>query len=188
MQTVRGLQKPLLSHSESAIQAIPAGHAVIQWAAVHASWMYNRYYVHSSLRTTPFQSLFGRSCRRKIVTFGQTVLDCIPKPTNTNMNRISTDGQSVVRTKAIRRIADEWDATLVLGMDVTPSQVFGYRQIRRSKQLFLLVHQVLRTLMKMQKQTRLCVRGLLPFSYDMEIPSDQLLQSMQLAVLSQMNV
>ena len=39
----------------------------------------------------------------------------------------------VVRTKAIRRIGDEWDATLVLGMDVTPSQVFGHRQIRRKQ-------------------------------------------------------
>ena len=49
------------------------------------------------------------------------------------MDFISTDGQSVVRTNAMRRIGDEWDATLVLGMDVTPSQVFGHRQIRRKQ-------------------------------------------------------
>ena len=149
VQTVRGLQKTLLSHLESAIQAtIPAGHPVIQWAAMHASWIYNRYHVHSSLRTTPFQSLFGRPYRGKIVAFGQTVFGLDPKADkyrpawirgawlgkdSSDMDLISTDGQNVVRTKAIRRIGDEWDATLVLGMDVTPSQVFGHRQIRRKQ-------------------------------------------------------
>ena len=132
VQTVRGLQKTLLSHLESAIQAtIPAGHPVIQWAAMHASWLYNRYHVHSSLRTTPFQSLFGRPYRGKIVAFGQNVFGLDPKADkyrpawirgawlgkdSSDMDLISTDGQSVVRTKAIRRIGDEWDATLVLGM------------------------------------------------------------------------
>ena len=149
VQTVRGLQKTLLSHLESAIQAtIPAGHPVIQWAAMHASWIYNRYHVHSSLRTTPFQSLFGRPYRGKIVAFGQTVFGLDPKAgkyrpawirgawlgkDSSDMDLISTDGQSVVRTKTIRRIGDEWDVTLVLGMDVTPSQVFGHRQIRRKQ-------------------------------------------------------
>ena len=38
------------------------------------------------------------------------------------------DGHGVIRTKAVRRIGEEWDATLVLGLDTIPSQVFGHRQ------------------------------------------------------------
>eukprot|EP00435_Cladocopium_sp_Y103_P072800 s475_g41.t1 len=47
-----------------------------------------------------------------------------------DMDLISTDGSSVVRAKAVRRIGDEWDASLVLGVDLIPSQVFGHRQGR----------------------------------------------------------
>ena len=82
------------------------------------------------------------------MAFGQTVFGLDPKADkyrpawirgawlgkdSSDMDLISADGQSVVRTKAIRRIGDEWDATLVLGMDVTPSQVSGHRQIRRKQ-------------------------------------------------------
>ena len=35
-----------------------------------------------------------------------------------------SDGQGVVRTKAVRRIGEEWDAALVLGVEIMPSQVF----------------------------------------------------------------
>ena len=46
---------------------------------------------------------------------------------STDMGLLTTDGQSVIRTKAVRRIGEEWDATLVLGVEITPSQVLGYR-------------------------------------------------------------
>ena len=37
VQTIRGLPKTLICHLELAVQAsIPAGHAMIQWAAMHA--------------------------------------------------------------------------------------------------------------------------------------------------------
>eukprot|EP00435_Cladocopium_sp_Y103_P030011 s1403_g7.t1 len=38
--------------------------------------------------------------------------------------------QNVVRTKAVRRIGEEWDATLVLGVEMIPSQVFCHRQVK----------------------------------------------------------
>ena len=43
------------------------------------------------------------------------------------------DGQSVIKTKAVRRIGEEWDAALVLGVDIIPSQVFGHRQIKHKQ-------------------------------------------------------
>ena len=43
------------------------------------------------------------------------------------------DGQIVISTKAVRRIGEEWDATLVLGVDTITSQVFGLRQVRHKQ-------------------------------------------------------
>ena len=40
---------------------------MIQWAAMHAAWSYSRFQVHASLKVTPFQSLFGRPYRGRIV-------------------------------------------------------------------------------------------------------------------------
>ena len=51
------------------------------------------------------------------------------------MDLLTMDGQSVIRTKAVRRIGEEWDATLVLGVEVTPSQVFGYIQMKRKQKI-----------------------------------------------------
>ena len=51
------------------------------------------------------------------------------------MGLLTTDGQRVIRTKAVRRIGEEWDATLVLGVEITPSQVLGYRQMKRKQKV-----------------------------------------------------
>ena len=151
VQTIRGLQKTLVCHLEAAIQAsIPAGHAMIQWAAMHAAWIYSRFQVHASPKVTPFQSLFGRPYRGRIVPFGQVVFGLDPKADkyrpawvrgawlgkdSTDMDLLTMDGQSVIRTKAVRRIGEEWDATLVLGVEITPSQVFGYIQMKRKQKI-----------------------------------------------------
>jgi len=148
VQTVRGLQKTLISHLESAIQAtIPAGHPMCQWAAMHSAWIYDRFHIHSSLRTTPYQSLFGRPYSGKIACFGQTIFGLDPKADKyrpacirgawlgkdaADMGLIF-DGQIVISTKAVRRIGEEWDATLVLGVDTITSQVFGLRQVRHKQ-------------------------------------------------------
>ena len=147
-QTARGLQKTFIAHLESAIQAtIPAGHPMVQWAAMHSAWIYNRFHVHSSLRTTPYQSLFGRPYRGRIVCFGQTTFGLDPKADKYRpawirgawLGKDSSDmdllfyGQSVIKTKAVRRIGEEWDVTLVFGVDTIPSQVFGHRQIRHKQ-------------------------------------------------------
>ena len=148
VQTVRGLQKTLTAHLESSIQAtIPTGHPMVQWAAMHSAWIYNRFHVHSSLRTTPYQSLFGRPYRGRIVCFGQTTFGLDPKADkyrpawirgawlgkdSSDMDLLF-DGQSVIKTKAVRRIGEEWDAALVLGVDIIPSQVFGHRQIKHKQ-------------------------------------------------------
>ena len=148
VQTVRGLQKTLILHLESAIQAtIPAGHPTSQWAAMHSAWIHGRFHIHSSLRTTPYQSLFGGPYRGKIVCFGQIIFGLDPKADKyrrawirgawlgkdaADMDLIF-DSQIVIRTKTVRRIGEEWDTTLVLGVDTITSQVFGHRQVRHKQ-------------------------------------------------------
>lgn len=78
-QTVRGLQKTLISHLERAIQAaIPAGHPMIQWATAHSAWIYNRFHVHSSLRSDPTKARPCASVRPS--------LDLTQKPTSTDQH------------------------------------------------------------------------------------------------------
>ena len=70
-----------------------------------------------------------------------------------DMDLLSTDGQSVVRTKAVRRIGEEWDATLVLGVEIRPSQVFGHRQMKRKQKVIPLDAPILKPLMRKLKQS-----------------------------------
>ena len=151
VQTIRGLQKTLLCHIEAEIKAtIPSGHVVVQWAAMHASWLYNRYNVHSTLKVTPYQSLWGRPYKGKVVSFGQTVFGLDPKATKykpawrrgawlgkaiADHDLISTDGQCIIRTKAVRKISSEWDAELLLGMTDGPMDFFGHRQIKSKQKI-----------------------------------------------------
>ena len=50
-----------------------------------------------------------------------------------DMDLISADGQSIIRTKAVRKIANEWDTELLIGMTDGIMDFFGHRQIK-SKQ------------------------------------------------------
>ena len=134
---------------------------------MHSSWLYNRYHVHSSLRTTPFQSLFGRPYRGKIVAFGQTVCGLDLKADkyrpawirgawigkdSFDMDLIATDGQSVVRTKAIRRIGEECIQRWYWGLMQHLLKCLDIVRSGESRQLFPWVHQLLLQLMKEPKQ------------------------------------
>ena len=55
------------------------------------------------------------------------------KDVPSDMDLISTDGQTIIRTKAIRKISSERDPELLLGMTEGPMDFFGHRQIQ-SKQ------------------------------------------------------
>ena len=114
-------------------------------AAMHAACSTNRYNVHATLKTTPFQSLWGRPYEGKIT---ETVFGLDPKATNfkpawrrdawfgkdvpSDMHLISTDGQTIIRTKAIRKIASKRSPELLLGMIEGPMDFFGHRQTQSS--------------------------------------------------------
>eukprot|EP00435_Cladocopium_sp_Y103_P031721 s1251_g8.t1 len=51
------------------------------------------------------------------------------------MDLISTDGQTIIRTKAVRKIANQWDADLLLGMTDGPMDFFGHRQVKSKQKI-----------------------------------------------------
>ena len=126
VQTVRGIQKTLIGQIEDHIEAaIPDGHPLIQWAAMHSAWLYDRYHVHATMKVTPYQSLYGRPYRGRLVCFGQTVYGLDPRANkfkpgwrkgawidkdSSNMDLIATDGMFIMKTKAVRKVSDDWDA------------------------------------------------------------------------------
>ena len=151
VQTIRGIQKTLICHLEDRLQAtVPTGHPVIQWAALHSAWIYNRFHVHATLKTTPYQSLWGRPYKGRITGFGQTVFGLDPKAVkykpgwrrgawlskdSADMDLISTDGQTIMRTKAVRKINNEWSSELVLGITDGPMDFFGHRQVKSKQRI-----------------------------------------------------
>ncbi len=45
---------------------------------MHAAWLYDRYHIHPTLRTTPFQDVIGRPYKGKLANFRQIVLGLDP--------------------------------------------------------------------------------------------------------------
>ena len=80
IQTVRNLQKTLVVQLEESIKCkIPRGHAVLYWAAMHSTWLYNRYLTHSTTKITPYQAVNGRPYHNRIACFGQVTYGLDPK-------------------------------------------------------------------------------------------------------------
>ena len=74
IQTIRNQARALILHLETKAGAyFDPEHAIHSWAARHSAWLLNRYAVHSTLKTTPFQALHGRPYGGRICAFGSTV-------------------------------------------------------------------------------------------------------------------
>ena len=74
IQTIRNQARALILHLETKAGAyFDPEHAIHSWAARHSAWLLNRYAVHSTLKTTPFQALHGRPYGGRICAFGSAV-------------------------------------------------------------------------------------------------------------------
>ena len=149
-QTVKGIQKTLISQIEA---AIPAGHRLVQWAGMHSALLYDRYHVHSTMKVTPCQSLHGRPYQGRLACFGQTVYRLDPRASkfkpawrrgawigkdSSGMDLIATDGLCIIRTKAVRKVSDQWDADFLIGMTDGPMDFFGHSQVKARQKIVAL--------------------------------------------------
>ena len=46
------------------------------------------------------------------------------------MDLIATDGLCIIRTKAVRKVSDQWDADILIGMTDGPMDFFGHSQVK----------------------------------------------------------
>lgn len=109
--------------------------------------------MHTTMKVTPYQSLRGRPYQGRLVCFGQTVYGLDPKATkfkpawrkgawigkdSAGMDLIATDGLCIIRTKAMRKVSDQWDADLLIGMTDGPMDFFGHRQVKAREKVVAL--------------------------------------------------
>ena len=112
---------------------------------VHASWIYNRFHVHASMRISPYQALHGRPYRGKITLFGQTVFGLDPlikkyRPAwrkgiwlgkdSADHDIVATGDSEITRSKAIRVTHLSWDAQDIVNLKINPWETTGYTHSR----------------------------------------------------------
>ena len=149
IQTVRNQAKTLISHLEENSQSKFAdGHPIHLWSYVHASWLLNRYHMHAALGMTPYQCLYGRPYVGRICGFGSTVYGLVGtaskyKPRwikgiwltkdGADQSVIATDSERLVRTRAIRQIAEDFDVELLQNLEASPEQLLKVATHTRAK-------------------------------------------------------
>lgn len=100
IQKLRNLQKTLVAQLEHEIQCkLPPGHPGLYSSAVHASWLYNRYHTHSTIKVTPFQAVHGRPYRGRTTCFGHKVFGLKPVATK---SRCGSKGFGLVDMQQIK--------------------------------------------------------------------------------------
>ena len=112
-----------------------AEHPLRAWAVIHGAWLLNRYHTSSSTGTTAFMSLRGRPYKGRIYAFGEEMfaLDPLQAKYSTQWRRgiwLTKDGadmdavaiseNEVIRSRAIRKVAEHWDAELAMALTVGP--------------------------------------------------------------------
>ena len=136
IQTVRGQQKTLMSFIEEQTQcSFGENHVVRSWAMTHAAWLLNRFHVSSATDMTAFMSLRGRPYKGRVCLFGQVVyaLDALQAKytaqwrrgvwlgkDEADMDIVAVGSREIIRSKAVRKTAEEWDATLLVALEIGP--------------------------------------------------------------------
>eukprot|EP00435_Cladocopium_sp_Y103_P025443 s995_g6.t1 len=136
IHTVRAQQKCLVVYLEFKMQAsIPEEHVLRAWAMILAGWLLNRYHLIASNGITAFMAVKGRPYRGRVCAFGEEVyaLDSLQKKYQCQWRKgcwltkdeadhdiVAVGSREVIRSKAVRKIAEHWDAAFLLSVEVGP--------------------------------------------------------------------
>eukprot|EP00435_Cladocopium_sp_Y103_P023304 s2901_g5.t1 len=136
IQTVRAQQKCLVAYLEFKIQAvIPESHPLRGWAMIHAAWLLNRFHITSSNGIAAFMAVRGRPYRGRVCAFGEEVyaLDSLQQKYQCQWRKgswltkdeadhdvVAVGAREVIRSKAVRKIAEHWDGAFLLSLEVGP--------------------------------------------------------------------
>ena len=135
IQTVRAQGKCLMVHIQDKMKVkFPAEHPPRAWAIIHGAWLLNRFHVSSPTATTAFMSLRGRPYRGRVCAFGEEAfaLDPLQAKYSTQWRRgiwltkdsadmdvVAVSENEIIRSRAIRKVAENWNADLARAMALT---------------------------------------------------------------------
>ena len=136
VQTVRGQQKTLMSFVEEQTKcSFGEEHVLRSWAMTHAAWLLNRFHVSAVTGVTAFMSLRGRPYKGRVCLFAQMVyaLDALQAKytaqwrrgiwlgkDEADMDVVAVGPREIIESKAVRKTAEEWDAALLLALEIGP--------------------------------------------------------------------
>ena len=136
IQTVRAQGKCLVAFLEDKMQMkIPDDHVLRAWAMVHGSWLLNRYHLTSSNGVTAYMAVRGRPYKGRVCAFGEEVyaLDSLQQKYQCQWRRgcwltkdeadhdiVAVGAQEVLRSKAVRKIAEHWDGSFLVSLEIGP--------------------------------------------------------------------
>ena len=139
IQTIRNQAKALILHLETKAGVyFDPERAIHSWAARHSAWLLNRYAVHSTLKTTPFQALHGRPYGERICAFGSTVFALDEHKSKyerrwlrgiwlgkdrADQDIVAFEDSRLVRTRAVRLCAKEFEKELLIGLEILPDSM-----------------------------------------------------------------
>ena len=116
-------------------EKIPEDHALRAWAIHHATWLFNRYHLHSGTQSTAFQLVYGRPYQGQILPFGEYVFG-LAKPGGVKNRSLWTGGiwvgkddrdmdvitskDGIFTSRSARRTQPAWRARETLQLQGSP--------------------------------------------------------------------
>jgi hypothetical protein len=136
IQTVRAQGKCLIAYIEDKMQMkLAEDHVLRGWAMVHAGWLLNRYHLTSSSGITAYMAVRGRPYKGRVCAFGEEVyaLDSLQQKYQCQWRKgcwltkdeadhdiVAVGENEIIRSKAVRKTAEHWDAAALLALQVGP--------------------------------------------------------------------
>ena len=139
VQTVRNQAKTLVACLEDFAEIkFDSKHPIHLWAFSHASWLVNRFHIHSALRMTPYQAHRGKPFNGRVVGFGSVVFG-LDGTVNKNKPKwikglwvgkddadhdlLITSGDRMLKAKAVRQTGDLWNTEMLVDMKIGPGDL-----------------------------------------------------------------
>ena len=71
IQTVRAQAKTIMHDLQERLEiSVGDKHVLHDWATMHASWLLNRFHLHTATKSTAYQQIHGRPYRGRVTSFG----------------------------------------------------------------------------------------------------------------------
>ena len=98
-------------------------------------WLLNRYHLTSGNGVTAYMAVCGRPYKGRVCAFGEEVyaLDSLQQKYQCQWRRgcwltkdeadhdvVATGAREVIRSKAVRKTSEHWDASLLIGLEIGP--------------------------------------------------------------------